>query len=88
MQNQPIVLRNFLVEAMRTSFTELSPEDIASLDLQMKMLVFQSLDHFDERQKLRPTNNPVSKPPPGALPGDSKTYQGTHPSNYDDRTAT
>ena len=48
-QNKPIILRNFLTEAMKTNFTELTGEEIASLDQQMKMLVYQTLDHFDDK---------------------------------------
>jgi len=34
---------------MKTNFTELTGEEIASLDQQMKMLVYQTLDHFDDK---------------------------------------
>ena len=50
-----------MTEAMRTNFTDWTKEDIDNLDLQMKMLVYQTLDHFDEKQKLRGPSNPVAK---------------------------
>jgi hypothetical protein len=59
--------------------TELTAGDIASLDLQMKMLVYQTLDHFDEKQKLRGPANPVARGGSGAPApqlGPEPTYQG------------
>ncbi|TNV76008.1 hypothetical protein FGO68_gene9672 [Halteria grandinella] len=71
-KNHPIVLKNFLVDAIRQNYTDLSQEEISSLDLQMKMLVYQTLDHFEEKQKIKGAQ--VQAPKQGFLA--ESTYQG------------
>jgi hypothetical protein len=47
------LIRNYLGEALQKYYTEMSVEEIQSLDLQLKMLAYQTLDLFDEKQKIR-----------------------------------
>lgn len=38
---------------MQKYYTELNIEEIQSLDLQLRMLAYQTLDLFDEKQKIK-----------------------------------
>ena len=49
--NAPIMIRNYLVEELRQNQTKnlMMEGDLVSLDLQMNMLAYSSLDVFEER---------------------------------------
>ncbi len=53
-----------MVEAMRANqgANDLTNEDIEMLDLQMKMLVYQTLDQFDDKQKIKAAALPSRGP--------------------------
>ena len=62
-----------MVDAMRANqgANDLTNDDIEMLDLQMKMLVYQTLDQFDDKQKIKAAALPSRGQ--GSVP-DSPTY--------------
>ena len=65
-----------MVDALRANqiANELSDEDIEMLDLQMKMLVYQTLDWFEDKQKIKAAALPARGQ--GAAITAETTYQG------------
>ena len=65
-----------MVDALRANqiANELSDEDIEMLDLQMKMLVYQTLDQFEDKQKIKAAALPARGQ--GTAITAETTYQG------------
>ena len=75
------MLRNYLVEALKSSGSQsdFDATEIQTLDLQMKMLVYQTLDVFDEKQKLKGGSKPA--PGGGSSSHTETTYLGNISNN-------
>ena len=65
-----------MVDALRANqiANELSDEDIEMIELQMKMLVYQTLDQFEDKQKIKAAALPARGQ--GAAIVAETTYQG------------
>ncbi|CDW88798.1 UNKNOWN [Stylonychia lemnae] len=56
-----------MVEAMQSQYSELTKEEVESLDMQLKMLAYQTLDLFDEKQRLKGTSKVQAGPSPAPI---------------------
>ena len=59
-KNSPILFRNYMTEALSQEY---SPSELQNLDMQLKMLVYQTFDLFDDKQRLKAPS--VIRQPPG-----------------------
>ncbi len=66
-KHQIIIYRNFLCEGVKQAVLggqrdDINMEDISALELQMKMLIYTTLDVFEDKQKLKAAASQSSKP--------------------------
>ena len=70
-KNSPILFRNYMTDALSQEY---SPFELQNLDMQLKMLVYQTFDLFDEKQRLK--SQSVIRQPPGQSAHSETTYLG------------